>query len=150
MTVSRLVPAREDRDMGHLGLGVMLGMLGGNADSVAAFTGAVGKTIAALRLGDDDALHFEFSDGSKMKLSDEGQSCCENRYMRTDDNLAEYVGAKLLGAEIKEAPNVEDEYDEEHEVQFLEVQTDRGVFTMASHNEHNGYYGGFLIRAAVE
>lgn len=136
--------------MGHLGLGVMLGMLGGNADSVAAFTGAVGKTIAALRLGDDDALHFEFSDGSKMKLSDEGQSCCENRYMRTDDNLAEYVGAKLLGAEIKEAPNVEDEYDEEHEVQFLEVQTDRGVFTMASHNEHNGYYGGFLIRAAVE
>jgi len=136
--------------MGHLGLGVMLGMLGGNADSVAAFTGAVGKTIAALRLGDDDALHFKFSDGSKMKLSDEGQSCCENRYMRTDDNLAEYVGAKLLGAEIKEAPNVEDEYDEEHEVQFLEVQTDRGVFTMASHNEHNGYYGGFLIRAAVE
>lgn len=135
--------------MGQLGMGVMLGMLGGNADSVEALTGAVGKTISALRLGDDDALHFEFSDGSKMKLSDEGQSCCEHRYMRTDDNLGDYVGAKLLGAEIKEAPNVESAYDE-HEVQFLEVQTDRGVFTMASHNEHNGYYGGFLIRAAVE
>jgi len=135
--------------MGRPGMGVMLGMLGGNADSVAAFTDAVGKTIAALRLGDDDALHFEFSDGSKMKLSDEGQSCCENRYMRTDDNLADYVGAKLLGAEIKEAPNEADEYGE-HEVQFLEVKTDRGVFTMASHNEHNGYYGGFWIVAAVE
>jgi hypothetical protein len=135
--------------MGQPGMGVMRGMLGGNADSVAAFAGAVGKTIAALRLGDDDALHFEFSDGSKMKLSDEGQSCCENRYMRTDDNLTDYVGAKLLGAEIKEAPNEADEYGE-HEVQFLEVQTDRGVFTMASHNEHNGYYGGFWIQAAAE
>ena len=135
--------------MGQPGVGVLIGMLGGNADSVAAFTGAVGKTIAGLTLGEDDALHFVFDDGSKMKLYDDGQSCCENRYMRTDDNLADYVGAKLLGATIKEAPSIEAEYDE-HEVQFLEVQTDRGVFTMASHNEHNGYYGGFLIRAAVE
>ena len=111
--------------------------------------GTTGKTIAALRLGDDDALHFEFDDGTKMTLSDEGQSCCERRYMRTDDNLADFVGAKLLGAEIKEAPDQPDEYGE-HEVQFLEVQTDRGVFTMASHNEHNGYYGGFLICAAME
>ena len=150
--------------MGQFGFGVMLGMLGGNADSVAAFTGAIGKTISALRLGDDDALHFEFNDGSKLKLSDEGQSCCERRYMRTDDNLTEYVGAKLLGAEIKEAPDVNDQDAEikeapdvndqdgwgDHEVQFLEVQTDRGVFTMASHNEHNGYYGGFLIQASLE
>lgn len=135
--------------MEQLGMGVMLRALGGNAESVASFTGAVGKTIAALRLGDDDALHFEFSDGSKMKLSDEGQSCCENRYMRTDDDLGYYVGAKLLGAEVKEAPNEPDEYGE-HEVQFLDVRTDRGVFTMASHNEHNGYYGGFWIVAAVE
>lgn len=135
--------------MGQLGLGVMLNMLGGNAESVAAFTGAVGKTISALRLGDDDALHFEFSDGTKLKLSDEGQSCCEQRYMRTDDDLSEFVGAKLLGAEIKEAPNMPDGYGE-HEVQFLEVKTDRGVFTMASHNEHNGYYGGFWIVASAE
>lgn len=136
-------------EMEQVGMGVMLGMLGGNADSVTAFTGAVGKTISALRLGDDDALHFEFDDGTKMKLSDEGQSCCELRYMRTDDNLADFVGAKLLGAELKEAPGIETE-GEYHEVQFLEVQTDRGVFTMASHNEHNGYYGGFWVVAAAE
>lgn len=135
--------------MGQPGMGVMLGMLGGNADSVAAFTGAVGKTIAALRLGDDDALHFEFSDGSKLKLFDDGQSCCEARYMLTDDNLADFVGAKLLGAEIKEAPDIEDEYGT-HEVAFLEIQTDRGAFTMANHNEHNGYYGGFWVIAAAE
>lgn len=135
--------------MSNLGIGVMLQNLCGNADSVAAFTGAIGKTIAALQLGADDALHFEFSDGTKMRLSDEGQSCCETRYMRTDDNLTDYVGAKLLGAEIKEAPSIQYEYGA-HEVQFLEVLTDKGVFTMASHNEHNGYYGGFAIVAATE
>jgi len=130
-------------------MGVMINYLAGNADSVDAFTSAMNKTITALSLGDDDALHFAFDDGSKIKLFDDGQSCCESRYMRTDDNLADYVGAQLLGAEIKEAPSVPAKY-EEHEVQFLEVRTSKGCFTMASHNEHNGYYGGFSIRAAKE
>jgi hypothetical protein len=130
-------------------MGVMINYLAGNADSVDAFTAAINKTITALSLGDDDALHFAFDDGSKIKLFDDGQSCCESRYMRTDDNLADYVGAQLLGAEIKEAPSVPAEY-EEHEVQFLEVRTSKGCFTMTSHNEHNGYYGGFSIRAAKE
>ena len=134
---------------GQLGTGVMISMLRGNAESVEAFTDAIGKTIAALTLGEDDALHFVFDDGSKVKLFDGGQSCCESRYMRTDDTLADYVGAKLLGATIKEAPNMPDEYGE-HEVEFLDVKTDKGIFTMASHNEHNGYYGGFSIRAAEE
>lgn len=133
--------------MSQLGINVLINRLGGNADSVAAFTAAVGKTIAVVELR-DDVLRFQFSDGSKLILRDEGQSCCESRYMTTDDDLSEYVGAKLLDAEIKDAPSVENEY-EEHEVQFLEVKTDRGVFTMANHNEHNGYYGGFSIRASV-
>lgn len=130
-------------------MGVLIGMLAGNSESVAAFTGALGKTISGLRLGEDDALHFEFSDGTKIKLSDDGQSCCELRYMRTDDDLAAFIGAVLEDAEIKDAPDAEDEYGT-HEVQFLEVKTSKGVFTMASHNEHNGYYGGFCIRAEVE
>ena len=135
--------------MGKLGIGVMIGHLAGNADSVEAFKGALGKTITALTLGYDDALHFTFEDGSKIKLFDDGQSCCESRYMRTDDNLSDYIGAQLLDAEIKEAPGMPDEYGE-HEVQFLEVKTSKGCFTMASHNEHNGYYGGFLVRATKE
>lgn len=128
----------------------MIQMLGGNRKSVEAFSGCLGKTIAALKLSDDDALHFVFTDGSKLKISDEGQSCCENRYMSTDDDLSEFIGAKLLGAAIKDAPDVDDYEWGLHEVQFLEVKTDRGVFTMASHNEHNGYYGGFSVRCAVE
>ena len=127
------------------GMGVMLHRLSGNEQIVNTFKAAIGKTIASLKLCDDEALHIGFDDGSGIRFYDDGQSCCESRYMRTDDDLSTFVGAKLTGAEIKEAPDVQNEHGESHEVQFLEIQTDRGVFTMSSHNEHNGYYGGFAI-----
>ena len=133
-----------------IGIGVMLNMLGGNEESVDAFTASLNKTITALELGSDDALHFTFEDGSKIKLFDDGQRCCESRYMTTDDDLSYYIGAELVGAEIKNAPDTEDEYGNVHEVKFLEVKTSKGCFTMASHNEHNGYYGGFWIKAERE
>ena len=133
--------------MSHPGSGVMLSYLGGNSDSVKAFQGGVNKEIAALKL-ENEELHFTFTDGYRMKLFDDGQSCCESRYMRTDDDLQAFVGSVLLDAETAEAPSIEDEYGE-HEVEFLKVKTSKGVFTMQSHNEHNGYYGGFAIRAAV-
>ena len=136
--------------MGSLGFNVMLGLLGGNEESVKAFNSGVGKTIVSLSIGDDNALHFAFEDGTKFKVFDDGQSCCEDRYMRTDDDLAYYVGAQLLGVEVSFAPNETDEYGLEHEVQFVKMQTSKGVFTLANHNEHNGYYGGFLLRAEVE
>jgi hypothetical protein len=137
----------EQGQMMNLGLGVMIRMLGGNKESVDAMTGAIGKKIAAVSLT-DDALHFTFEDGTKIKLADEGQSCCENRYMRTDDDLSYFVGAELRGAEVNEAPSAECEYDS-HDVEFLVVHTDKGDFTMSSHNEHNGYYGGFCVQASV-
>lgn len=131
--------------MSNPGMGVMIGMLGGNAETVAAYNESVGKTISGLALDEEGGfITIDFNDGTNLRVADEGQSCCENRYMRTDDDMQHFVGAKLTGLEIKEAPDEPDEYGD-HEVQFLEVQTDRGVFTMASHNEHNGYYGGFWI-----
>lgn len=132
--------------MSNLGMGVMLNMMGDNEKSAKVFSESIGKTISKVYLSDMDELKFVFEDGSAMTIADEGQSCCEHRYMRTDDDLSEYVGAKLIGGEIKQAPSIQEEY-EEHEVQFLEIQTSKGVFTMASHNEHNGYYGGFWVVA---
>lgn len=126
-----------------LGIGVMLNSLGGNAETVKAFTSSLGKTITALSLADDE-LNFEFDDGTRLRIFDDGQSCCESRYMRTDDNLSDFIGAKLIDAELKPAPDIEDGYGS-HEVQFLEIKTDKGSFVMSSHNEHNGYYGGFAI-----
>lgn len=135
--------------MSQLGFGVMINMLGGNRESVAAVQAAQGKTITSVALV-DDALKFEFEDGSRLTLRDDGQSCCESRYMQTDDDLPYYVGAKFLNAEIRDGGSTESEYGDTHEIQFLVITTDRGTFSMASHNEHNGYYGGFWIVASAD
>jgi len=132
------------------GLGVMIGMLAGNEDSVEAFREAIGKKIKALSLIEDDGLHFVFEDDTKIKLFDDGQNCCEVRYMRTDDDLEQFVGSELLDAEITDGPEIDSDPYETHETQFLNIKTSIGIFTMTTHNEHNGYYGGFLIRAAKE
>ena len=128
-----------------IGVGVMIKSLGGNSETVEAVKSALGKTIENVKL-EDNELKFLFTDGTTLKMFDDGQSCCEIRYMETADNLSEYDGAVLLDFELKDAPNQEDEYGA-HEVQFLDVKTSKGVFTMSNHNEHNGYYGGFWITA---
>lgn len=130
-------------------MGVMLGLLFDDEEHKQIWAESIGKVIKSVTLGQDDALRFVFTDESKIKIRDCGQSCCENRYMRTDDKLEEFAGAALLGAEIKEGPPIADN-GYAHEVQFLEIKTSKGSFTMASHNEHNGYYGGFLLQAARE
>lgn len=129
----------------NLGLGVMINMLGGNKSTVEKLKSVLNKEIKNLKM-EDDKLRFEFNDGDLMVVFDDGQSCCENRYMTTDDDLDYFQGSKLMDMEIKEAPNAPAEYDE-HEVQFLVVKTSKGEFTMETHNEHNGYYGGFWIVA---
>lgn len=129
----------------------MLNYLGGNNETVDAINASLNKKINKVWLDQEaDKLCFEFDDNSKLFLWDDGQSCCESRYMRTDDDLTEYTGATLLGFELKDAPSIEGEYGDEHEVQFLDVKTDKGIFQMASHNEHNGYYGGFYIIARLQ
>lgn len=143
--------------MNDLGLGVMLKMLGGNERAVEAVQKSLSKKIIGLELrkstkdyphGGEEDLLFIFSDSTAMKVWDGGQSCCEHRYMHTDDKLADFVGATLMSIEVRDAPNVEDEYGD-HEVQFLVVTTSKGAFTIETHNEHNGYYGGFWIEAKV-
>jgi hypothetical protein len=133
----------------RLGMGVMLCMLGGNEETVNAVKESLGKKINRVWLDEEnDTLRFELEDGSNLTLWDGGQSCCENRYMRTDDDLNEYCGSTLLDLELKSGPDQEDEYGECHEIQFLDVKTDKGIFQMANHNEHNGYYGGFWVQAS--
>ena len=129
----------------RLGLGAMIHMLGGNEESVAAYRASIGKTIERVSLDGD--LRIQFADGSVLMVSDEGQSCCEHRYMTSDDQptFPYYVGAKLLGIEVRDGPERSDDCGEVHETQFLDVTTDRGLFQCCTHNEHNGYYGGFSI-----
>ncbi len=131
--------------MSNLGLGVMLGLLGSNETTVNAIKQSLGKEIKSILL-QDERLSITLSDDSTLHLYDDGQSCCENRYMQTDDDLDYYVGSELLNIELKDSHYQDNDY-EVHEVQFLDITTRKGVFQIANHNEHNGYYGGFLIKA---
>lgn len=141
----------------RLGIGVMMKMLfSGNEETAKVFHSCIGKEIAALELQKShhdgyssmDRLLFTFSDETKMAVWDGDQSCCEDRYMHTDDKLADFVNSMLINGEIRDAPDIEDESGEVHEVQFLIITTSKGAFTVETHNEHNGYYGGFWIEAA--
>lgn len=105
---------------------------------------ASGKRIAALEFK-GDTLFFTFEDGSRLNLYDGGQDCCEYRHAECDSDLSAFIGAIFYG--------VGDLREEErndgvcHDVEFVDIKTDRGVFTLVNHNEHNGYYGGFSITA---
>jgi hypothetical protein len=131
----------------HLGFNIALNILSGHGHGdVSAYQASKGKTIAAL-YADGNELRFDFTDGTYITLTDDGQTCCENRYVTCDEDLAPFVGATLMSVEIREAPNIEDKYGS-HEVQFMVTTTSQGQFTVATHNEHNGYYGGFWINVS--
>lgn len=123
----------------------MISLLSGNEDSVEAVREAIGQKILRTELCEDELL-LVFESGLRLALFDEGQSCCESRYMRTDDALDSIDGHTLVGIEVADGPETE-LAGEVQEVQFLRVTTDRGLMTISSHNDHNGYYGGISIRA---
>lgn len=135
--------------MSQSGLGAMLHYLsGGSAEAPSKYYGRV-IASAELREADEgwrgrNGLVLKFADGVEVEIFDDGQSCCEARYMRTDDDLSSLVGATLVRIETKDGPTEKDgEWDDVHEQIFVEVGTDKGFVTLANHNEHNGYYGGF-------
>lgn len=99
---------------------------------------------------DDDQLTINFDNDYQVIVSDQGQSCCEHRYMRCDDDLSYYVGAQLTGIETADASSEVGEYDDCTECQFLVVSTTRGDFRLANYNEHNGYYGGFSVHVQIK
>lgn len=93
-----------------------------------------------------DALSIRFVGGGSLRIWDNGQSCCENRYMTTDDELDTFVGAKVVSLDAVDGPTEDGEYGEPHEQMFVKLETTAGTITMVTHNEHNGYYGGFDVQ----
>jgi len=131
--------------MNQLGLGVLINLFGGNQDSVKAYQKGVGKKIERIELK-DDVLKLYFVNGGFLAFHDNGQSCCESRYMTTDDNLLKFTNTKFIEVTIESAPDRPTESDV-HNCQFLHVKTGKGSFTVETHVEHNGYYGGFSLEA---
>lgn len=102
------------------------------------------KTIKSLEV-DSNTLMIRFEDDTGINLSDDAQSCCEHRYMTCDDSLDYYVGAEYYDWETRDGGGDGGGDYSEHDIEFLIVNTSRGSFTVANHNVHNGYYGGFGV-----
>lgn len=128
--------------MSNLGMGAMLHMLsGGSPKSAQDYYGRVIKT-AVFNKGADD-VRITFADGVTVRIWDNGRSCCENRYMTCDDSLSDLNGKTLAEINVKPGSETRDDYAE-HEIAFLEIKTTDGTsVSFTTHNEHNGYYGGF-------
>lgn len=126
---------------------------GGDAKSRLVLKAAFGKALVAICLAaagtawDEDGLLLRFADGSGVRIWDDGQRCCERRYMTTDDDLATFVNAAFLGVEVRNVPNRPAACGE-HQVAFLIVATSLGAFTVETHNEHTGDYEGFWLVAS--
>ena len=103
------------------------------------------RTIADIRMEEDHTLLIEMDNGDLIEIEDQGQQCCEWRYMTTDDDLAYFIGSDLIDIEIRDGGNSHSGCGEMDELQFLVITTALGVFTIENHNEHNGYYGGFNV-----
>lgn len=139
--------------MGQPGLGFMIGQLFGHDSRGDLFKAAVGHTIKSVTMdktgnGGDGALMFDMDGCEGFTIVDDARSCCESRYMTTDDDLDHYKDSLLIGIEVKDGPTIEED-GEPHEQLFLIVKTNKGEFTVVTHNAHNGYYGGIspVIRA---
>ncbi len=104
-----------------------------------------GYLIKDCTLGQDNKIYIEFVDGTKVYLADEGQSCCEYRYITTDDDPSVLNGQKLVHIKAKWGPDIEDGNNDSHQICFLEIQGNQSAVTFVTHNEHNGYYGGFCL-----
>lgn len=109
-----------------------------------------GRKIQSASL-DADRLCLTFTDGSSFELWDDGQTCCEHRYLTTDDDLVTLVGNCVVSITLKPGPDVSEPDDYGcHDTAFLEVQTTGGFVTLVTHNKHNGYYGGLYPRAVFK
>lgn len=121
-----------------------------NEQQRMTYLALVGKPITSVVLhsAGEGQLVFTFGDGTTLLVWDAAQNCCEHRYMTCDDRLEDFAGALLYGIEAREV-TTRDDASEVHEVTVLRVHTSIGDFTVETHNEHNGYYGGFDLTCDV-
>ncbi len=112
----------------------------------------VGREILTFHLdkdanGGNGAIVFTMAEDYQIVLEDRGQSCCETRYLTTDDDLAYFNGARFVGIGTTDYRETHDsDRWEDHEQEFVIVVTSKGVFTICAHNRHNGYYRGINLR----
>lgn len=101
-------------------------------------TAIIGRKVVDAKFA-DDAIHLTFPDGDEAVIWDDGQCCCESRWMTTDDDLTVLIGGTILAIETRDGP------DADEDTEFLEIRSTTGFVTAVTHNDHNGYYGEFRV-----
>ena len=112
-------------------------------------SGEVIENITIFTEGNIDILCIKLECGLQVEVCDNGQSCCEHRYMNCDDNLSSLVGEEFRSIKLGESSHTDHDYDVT-DIQFLKFQTNKDSITIANYNEHNGYYGGFSIESEIK
>ena len=115
-----------------------------------ALQSCVGRRIVSMRIA-ENRLYIRCEDQTTLIIWDDARYCCETRYMYTADNLQYFEGAVLMNCTVccgRVVPLDEDQ-DEVNDVMFVNIETSKGVCTIETHNDHNGYYGGFCLEYQV-
>lgn len=115
-----------------------------------SYAALLGRPIGVVSV-EGDTLCVRFVGGGALRIRDDAQECCESRYVTTDDDLPSFVGAKVVSLEAAEGPDILcEEGGDAHETMFVKLETTAGTITLVTHNEHNGYYGGFDVVSTWE
>lgn len=114
----------------------------------------LGKRIIEAVLDKDGNCHsgilrLTFETSIVMEIFDDGQLCCEGRWISTEDDVTQLVGAKLLAINVVDGP-FSDIDEDIKELAFVIIQTTRGQLVLNTYNEHNGYYGGFDVVTKIK
>lgn len=101
-----------------------------------------------------DGYKIETDKHTVHVLIDNGQSCCESwGYFSSEDNLQQFIGAELTDIKLTDVAlnkkGVEESgyYEDCGGIQFVDFETEKGVFQLAVYNAHNGYYGHGIVIA---
>lgn len=128
------------------GFSVMLNDLSNKpALTIEALKATIDREIKSIRLTPENEIIFELENGT-LTITDNGQSCCESRYITTDSDLPSYIGKKIVDFRLEPYVTGDGDYDL-HDTQVFKINTTEGVIDFVTHVEHNGYYGGFALNA---
>ncbi len=93
-------------------------------------------------------------------LIDQDQCCCESfGYLSTPDDFNDFVGADLLSIkrvtvnDCVKQNDLEERMNQEFDpaqTMFINIETSNGLLQLAAYNEHNGYYGHYVIMGRLE
>lgn len=88
------------------------------------------------------SIIIEFTDGTGVFLVDNQPICCEDRYIKTEDNLEYLVGSRFHDVVISETLEDQRSIDDIKETTFIRILTDKAPAVFCAYNIHSGCYSG--------